>query len=318
MSKFGVIHIDKALTDFSVAYSNGVYVAERVAPVVLVDYQTDKYFVHGKNRFKVMNDMRAPGTPANPSHWELSNDSYYCQGHALKDSVAPEDAKNADPGLDLATDTTEVLTDQVLLNQEVSLVATLEAGMTGNSLADQSSQKWDNDANDPIAIIDAEKPEVAKRIGRMPNILVLSAPLLTAFGKNAKVRGRITGAPDLPSAGVTPQQLASLLQLDEVIIASAVKDTAADGQAASLDFVWGKNALLAYRPPSAGRKIVALTVTFVWRNAGQTLGGQNVGGQFVRRWFDQNAIADMVEVHKYYDQKIVDAGAGCLFTNCIA
>jgi hypothetical protein len=314
MSRIGVIKFDQALTNVSVAYTNAEFVAERVMPVVPVDKQSDKYFIHGKDRFRVRDDRRAPGGEAQESRWTLSNDTFYCSGHALKDYVPREDVANADPQLDLLTDTTEVLTDQVLLSQEVGLVAALAAGMTGTSLADQVATTWNNDANDPLAIIEAQKLVIAKRCGgRMPNVLTISAPVFSAIKNNAKVKALLTGSPDLPSTLITPAMLAAKLELEEVIIASAVKDTANEGQAATLDWVWGENALLSIRPKSPGRKVLSLGYTFKW---GKAFGG-DYGAQFVNRYFWQPKLSDVVEVHKYYDAKVIAADAGVLFTNCL-
>jgi hypothetical protein len=140
--------------------------------------------------------------------------------------------------------------------------------------------------------------------------MVFSRPVFRAVRNNAKVLGRITGAADLGSSSVTAQQLAELLELDEVIVASAVKLTSAEGAADVSDFVWGKNALLFVRPKNPGPRTVSLGYTFFW----------NVGirGSAVRRYRNESRTADAIEAQKYYDQKIVAADAGTLFTDAIA
>jgi hypothetical protein len=313
----GTIHIDTALSDVSVGYKNGVYVAERVFPVVNVDHQTDKYYKHGKEIFTVRDDRRSPGGEARPSRWTLSNETYYCDGHALKDFVPREHSVNGDPQLDLLTDTTEVLTDQVLLTQEANLVTALAAGMTGASLAAQTSTHWDAESsgvstNDPVSIIRTQAILIAKRIGMLPNVFTVSLSVWNAIRNNTKVKGLLTGVTQLEDALITPQQFATLIDVQEVLIASSVKNTANEGQTESLDFVWGETALLSYRPPAPGRKTLSLGYTFMWNKAFGTS-----QAQFVNRYYWEPNLADVVEVHKYYDQKIVDSGAGCLFTDCL-
>jgi hypothetical protein len=317
MSKNGTIHIDQALTNLSVAYSNGLYIAERVFLPVPVDHQSDKYFVYGKDLFRVRDDRRAPGAEAQESKWKLSNDTYFAEGHALKDYVPRENQGNADPQLDLMADTTQNLTDQVLLAQESNLVATLDAGMTGASVSDLTAKPWNNDANDPVAAIREQRIVIAKATGKFPNVLALGPEVWNAIQGNAKVIGRITGAGDLTATKITPQQFAALIEVDEVIVGTAVYDTANDGQAANLAFVWGDRALLFYRPPAPGRKTLALGYTFTWRLAGTAFGEPGVQSQFVNRYFWQPNLSDVVEVHKYYDQKIVDRGCGVLFKKCL-
>jgi hypothetical protein len=243
----------------------------------------------------------------------VSTDSFYCSGHALKDFVPREDQSNADPQLDLLADTAEVLTQQILLNEEVNLVAALVAGLTGVSAESQTGTPWDDDDVDPLTIIKAQILEVGLRMGAPPNVLAISAPVWSAVSLNANVRQLITGAGSVAAALVTPGQVAAYIGIDEIVVGAAVKNTANQGQTASLGWVWGEYACLFYRPPNPGRKTLALGYTFQWNGAFG--GGQ---AQFVNRYFWQPNLADVVEVHKYYDQKVVDSGAGALFTDCLA
>jgi len=312
MSKVGTLHFDQALSDISIAYRNAEFVAERVFPVVPVTKQSDKYFVYGKENFRVRDDLRAPGGEAKPSRWSLSNDSYFAGGHALKDWVPIEDIQNQDAPLDLLSDTTEALTEQILLAQESALVASLVAGMTSPSVDDLTSKKWDNNTYDPVAEILAQALLIRNRIGMRPNVFVCSASTWKAIRCNTNVKGLITGAATLGQALITPQQFATLIEVDEVLIAGSVYDAANEGQTASLGSVWGARALLFYRPPNPGRKTVSLGYTFNWNVAL----GQGAGNQFVKRyWWEPNS-AWCIEVHKYYDQKLVTKDAGCLFTVC--
>jgi hypothetical protein len=314
----GTFHIDKALTDLSIAYRNAAYVADRVYPVVPVEKESDKYYKHGKEFFRVRDDRRSPGSEARPSRWSLSDDTFFCGGHALKDYVPREHQANQDPALDLIADTTEGLTDQIQLIREDNLVTALVADLTGASVVDLAAIKWDADANNPIKKVRAEKEAIAKRVGVMPNVLLLSQPVFTAVRQNSTVVNLITGAQSAEQALVSAAQLAGLLELDEVLVAGAVKDTANEGQAASLDFVWGKRALLFYRPANPGRKTLSLGYTFRWRNALGALGVSSGGGQGVERYYNQPTKSDVVEVHDYYDLKTVDKDAGSLFINAIA
>jgi hypothetical protein len=313
----GTIHIDRALTNVSIGYSNGDFIADQVAPVVPVDFKSDKYYVYGKERFRQRDDRRSAGSEAKKSRFTLSNDSYGCEGHALMDELPREDQKNADPAMDLMIDTTEQLTEQMKLNKEAALVAMLVAGMISASLADQASSQWSSNTYNPVALILAQAAIAQKRTGKRPNRLALSQPVWDAITQNTNVTSRITGAANLQDSRVTVDQFANLLNLDGIDIGSAMYDTANEGQAATLDWVWSDYALLYYRPRVIGRKMLSLASQFLWSGAGQAIGAANVGGQFVRRWYEDRRIIDVVEVNEYYDLKLITKDAGCLFTNCV-
>jgi len=314
MSKLGTIHIDKALTDVSVAYRNAAFIAEMIFPRVDVIEISGKYYVYGKENFRVRDDRRAPGAQAQESRWSLSNDTYYCGGHALKDYIPMEDQNSADPPLDLMTDSTEFLTEQVQLAEEYNLSQRLAAGMTGTSLQDLTSAGWDDDDEDPFEAIMDQSITIGNRIGRPPNVFMAPRKVWAKIAANENIKARITGATSLDAAKVTKEQFASLIEVDEVVIGGALLDTANEGQTASLDSVWGRNALLFYRAPNPGRKVVSLGYTYAWGNAF----GAAAGAQFVKRYYEESRSSWVVEVHKYYDQKLTTKDAGCWFTNCIA
>jgi hypothetical protein len=318
----GTFRYDRFLSNLSIGYKNPEYIGERVLPVVPVQFKTEKYPIYGPDNLTPQDDLRTPGAEAKKARWALSDASYYCEGHALKDSVPRESQTDADPQLDLIQDTTLNLTEKIMLNQEIATVAALSAALTGDSLAAQTATHWDSDDNDPVAIIRAQGLLISKRVGARANILTVSLPVWNAICLNNNVRGLITGAGNLSAAVITPQQFASLIDVDEVIIGRAVKNTAHMGQNASMDWVWGELAMLAVRPQTPGQRIMSVGYTFAWQRALQTLSGSAQQGalngyQLVKRYYWEPNSADIVEVHKYYDPKVVAAGAACLFTDCL-
>jgi hypothetical protein len=294
------------LTNVSVQYRNADFIADQIFPELPVDHQHDKYYKFGKDNLRPQDDAKRPGSLANEADYTLTKDEYNAEGHALRFFIPDPWRKNQTGGVDLDIDTTLQLTDRIQLNQDVNLFNLISAQMAPVSLA---AAKWDDDSVDPIARIDLEKQALGKQIGKMPNTLVLGRPVFTAVRNNAKVKVRITGAAGLSGSTITAQQVASVLEIDRVIVADTVKNLAAEGQADNMDFVWGKNALLLYRPPVPGLRVVSLGYHFVWRIG--------VMGSTVRRYRDEHRESDVIETQKYYDQKLVCPTAGTFFTNAV-
>lgn len=318
----GTFRYDQLLSNMSVAYQNDELIGERLLPVLPVEFKSDKYAIYGPDNLTPQDDSRAPGAEAKIARWATSDSSYYCEGHALKDSVPRESQTDSLPQFDLLADTTMNLTDKVALNQEVAAVAAIDAGLTGTSLAAQTATPWNNDDNDPVALIKAQGLLIAQRTGKRPNKFFVCADAWSAITLNNNVRALISGAPNLAAAAISPAQFAALIDVDEVVVARATKNTAHQGQTASMSWVWAQRAVLAVVPQAPGRRMMALGYHFVWRRAlaalaGGTVQGAGNGFQFVERYYWQPLKADVVEVHKYYDPRIVAAGAGCLFSNCL-
>lgn len=316
----GTIHVDRALTDVSLAVINADLVSDQVFPSVPVQDKTGIYYVYGKERFRVRDDRRAPGDETQRSRLTIAEATYTTAGHGLKDYVPREKGAEADPALDLLIDTTEVLTDQVRLNKEAALVAALVAGLTSTSTINLTSTQWDEDANDPIKKVRTDAETIAKRIGRKPNVLAVNPDVWMAIQFNANIRGLLTGIGNLSSANITPAAVAALMGLDEIIIAGALYDSAYEGRTASLTYVWPSatcGALLFYRARSVGRKSITLGATFRWTKAISSIGGGAGGAQYVERYWWQPNHSDVVEVLDWYGQNIMCADAGIRYQNAV-
>jgi hypothetical protein len=306
----GALHIDQALTNVSVAYQNAAFIAEQVAPVIPVNMKSNKYWAYGMERFRRRMTSREPGSAPRESGWSLSTDSYFCQGHAWRGWYPWEAPANADPVLDLDIDETETATDIVLLAQECDLVDTLTNGLVSTDLASvPGNYQVDNPDMDPILYFDKAKEVIAKLIGRKPNGMAMGRPALRGLRSNPNVVRRVYGTTAPTDPLIKPEMLAEKLDLDEVLVGEAMYDTATEGEATSLDYIWGNNILLYYKDPNPGRRKVSLAYHFLW----------NVGnaGRIVEKWYDQDRKRFVIDVTKYRDQKIVSAGAGLLFTNTL-
>ena len=293
-------------------YQNNEFVADKVFPPLPVDKQSNKYYTYGKDNLRADDDTRRPAAQSNEIAWNLSNGTYFADGHGLMSYVPDESRENADAALDLDTDTTTQLTEKIFLNREVALEAILAAGMSPTDLsASTYAAAWDKDTVDPIKVIDSAKETVMTACGKRPNVMLMSRPVFRGVRNNLLVKNRVSGAlGGVDKSLITKEQLAVLLEVDEVIVAEAIKLSNAEGQTDAGAFVWAKDALLFYRPPSPGKRTVALGYQMTW-NTGRL-------GSLVFRGRSDKRHADWIEVMRYYDEKIVAAGAGVMWTNAVS
>jgi hypothetical protein len=311
MPDISMVHIDQALTQVSIAYRNTQYVADAIFPVVPVSKQSNKYFIYSKDNFRTLDDARRPGARANEIEWTLSTDTYYCEGHALAQAIPDELRANADQAIDVDVDTTEVLTDLVYLQREILVAskATDTSVITQSATLSGTSQWSDYTNSDPITAIEDQKATILKQIGHLPNSLLVSYPVFKALRNHPKIIERFKYA----QVGIVqPDHLKSVFNVDNFYVGSAIKNLAKEGAADNLDYIWGKHALLFYRPPAPGRRTVSLGYQFTLQ-----LGSEN-GGFLVKRYRDEARTADVVEVQLYYDAKIVAPSAAYLWLSAVA
>lgn len=307
------VHIDAALTNLLVGYRNPAFIADLLAPVVPVRKQSDKYFIYDSEReqFRQSDDKRAPGAEAAEVNFALSSDNYYCEDHALLAVIPDEERENADPVIQPNIDRTEFLRAKIDLNKEIELAAMLTStSVIAQNATLSGDTQWSHADADPVAAIEARKATIMASVQVMPNTLVLPYPVYSAVRAHAKVRACM---PSSFSGAVTEQVLAQIFDVENVLVARAFKNTAAAGQTPSMSYVWGKDALLAYVPTRPGLKQMALALTFAWSGA-----PGSVSGHRVELWREERRKADAIRVQRYYDQKLIAAGAAFLWKAAVA
>ena len=306
------VHFDAALTNVSIAHENAALVSPLIAPEIAVRRQSNRYFVHDPEReaMRPSLDARAPGAEAREVGFDLSSDSYYCDDHALVAAIPDEERDNADAPLQPDVDRVEFLTAKILLNQEINLAALLRdpAIIPGTQVA-TNDERWDDPDVDPLLLIEQARSAIVDAVQATPNTLVLPFAVYQKVRMSPAIaeRTRFTR-----SGAFDARDLAALFDVDRVLVARAVKNTAAPGQAPSLEPIWGKDALLMHVPPRAGLKVIAPVLRFLWSDAAGSLRGTSV-----QSWREERRKATLIRVQKYYDQKVVAPGAAYLIRDVI-
>jgi hypothetical protein len=195
MADISLQYLDQPLNNISVGYKNDDFFGERVFPIVPVKKQSGRYWIFGKERFRQYETIRAPKAEAREiAPWSLSNNPYFCNDHSLKDSISDEERSNSD-GTDLEQNTTENLTDAMLLDFEVRAKA-LVYGFTGPSSVSQTAtlsgtSQWSDYVNsDPIAAVEGYKTTVKKAIAMSPNTLLVSYPVYAVLRQHPRIIDR--------------------------------------------------------------------------------------------------------------------------------
>lgn len=309
MPSLNQIHVDQALTDISIAYKNGAFISEEVFPVVPVRKKNDVYFKFSKQHFRTYKDAYEAGQLAQQIEVDLdSRGSYICDGHALDASITDDEREQADPGAQLEVEKTEKLTNIIALNQEDNFWNTFVSttNFTQNATLSGTSQWSDYVNSDPVDAILTQKRTVQAAIGVLPNYLAISQPVYDKLRNHPKIIDRVK------YVGVSKKQLdtsdlASVFDLDTVLVSNAIKQTVPEGEVDALGYIMGKNALLFYRPSRPGLRTPTTGYTFVW-----------TARTGVLRWRQMERESDFIRVRKYYTQAIVAAAAAFYWVNAVA
>jgi len=309
----GSVHIDSALTDFSVAYlqNPAASIARRAFPVIASAKQSDKYFVWTiADHMRTEAQKRAPGTRAVTRDFALSSDSFYAEVYALAHNISAQTQANADPAVDPEQSAVAFLLQDLMIQEEVAFGATAFAASWGTNTT--PGTVWSNAAAYPISDLATGIRTVLLATGLKPNVLLLgNDSWATGLSIHEDFVDRL---PDTSARIVTKEFIANLLGLDEILVSEVVYNSAAEGLAASNAFAMTRNAaLLFYRNASPGVRTANAGATFVWSG----LLGSAQGVQVKRYDLPVEDAHPRLEVETAYDHKIIGSALGYYLTSCV-
>lgn len=316
----GSVHISAPLTNISVAYmqDQSRFIATKVFPIVPVGKQTDKYYKYTKaDWFRDEAQRRAPATESEGSGYGITSDSYSCDIYAFHKDVDDHTRKNADAGINLDADATRFVTTRLLIRQEK--LWTADAFATSIWATDVTGGtdfvQWDDKLSDPIADVETGRRTILASTGYMPNKLVIGYDVYKALKHHPDILARIQyGGTAGQPAMVNTRILAEIFELEEVLVCSAIENTAVEGATATMAFIQGKHALLCYSTPTPGLMEPTAGYTFSWR---EVSGGLGADLAISKMRMDLKK-ADRVEGEIALDNKIVATDLGYFFASAVA
>jgi hypothetical protein len=313
----GDVHINAPLTNISVAYLQSLdgFVADKVFPAVPVQKKSDAYFTYPKEQwFRTDAKERGPSTESAGSGYEQSSAEYSCKRYALHKDVDDEVRDNTDTPLDADRDATEFVSRSLVLKRELLWQAKyFTTGIwTGSSTGTDivPGTKWDNASGTPIADIRAQKKAMHTKTGFPPNTLVLAADVWNKLQDAPDFMDRISIQRDKI---VTKELLASVLELDRVLVADAVQNTAKEGATAVMADVFTDDAFLCYAAPRPALMAPSAGYTFNWTG----YLGAGAQGQRMKKFRMEKITSDRIEGEMYFDQKVVASDLGVFFNGVL-
>lgn len=322
-------HIDRALTNMSVAYQQGAgaFIADKVFPMITVTKQSDVYFNYSKaDMFR--DDVRERGKGAESAgfEWNVTEaDPYYCKKYSLHYDISPEEKVNYDEPLNVDRDTTEILTEKMLLNREINFknkflksgvwgrdITGVASGATGNQIV-----KWSVGSSTPIEDMNEIMLTMASKTGRKPNFAIMSPDVLYKLKQHEEIMDLIKYT---QTGVITEQLIASLFGLDEIFIpwgvvndGPATKD--GDDAAATTNFIYSGSMLVGYRPKTASLKTPSAGYIFAWTGLE---GSSAYGSRITRIRMDELGYGtERIEAEMAYDQKQICADMGVYLKDLI-
>jgi hypothetical protein len=323
-------HIDRALTNMSVAYLQdaSTFIADKVFPTVPVKRQSDIYYQYNKGDF--MRDeaqVRGAATESAGGDYGVeAQDPYYCRKHAFHKDVTEEERANYDEPLDADQDANEFITQKMLIRREMEWSSKyFKPGIWGTQIEGASAaaaavpgtsnQKvvyFDSPTSDPIKVFTTAGVNMAETTSYKPNTLVLSPYVFNALKNHEDILDRIKYT---QKGIVTTDLLATLFEVEKVVVAWAVVNSAKKGAAENVSFIMGKHALLCYANPRPALRKPSAGYIFAWTGL---KGAGAYGNRTIRLPLDLLGLGtERIEGEIAFDAKLICADMGIFLKDIV-
>jgi hypothetical protein len=274
--------VDPVLSTVARGFRANNLVAPFLFPRVPVPVAGGTIIEFGREEFRQMNMRRTPGGATKRLPMGYGNRPYALVQDAIDVPVPRENARDASrvPGINLGTVATQKGMGAVMNSLEQESAALARATGTyaaSNRVALGAGSRFSDASVDPQVAIDTGREAVRAQIGLYPNTAVIGPRVMTALRRNPQIIDRIkyTGRDS-----VTTEILASLWELERVVVGTAVMLDAADQQ---VD-VWGTDVILAYTVTGAADNAQP-TFGYTYEMEGHPLVEQPYWDDVHKSWF---------------------------------
>ncbi len=304
------MHIDALLSNVAINYRPAGMIADMVFPSVPVGKQSDFYAIFTRaDALRIEETRRAPDTEANKISRSVSSATYFCQNYALQYPVTIEDKSNADPIFvqNLLNNRVEFIMDKLDLDWENRIAALVTNTSNVGSSAAVASGWTDHTNSTPLDDVNTAIDNVKDSTGLSPNRIVFGEAAWRNFRRNEDIRDIINGTNN-GGGFANIAQVQNLLEIPNIMVGGAYKNTANEAQAEVVAQIWGDNVLVYYSADRPSMDRPSFGYSFRWAAPGLP------NKQVERHPYDTKRKSESIEAGYYQDERITGSDYGFLMT----
>jgi len=305
--------VDKLLTNVSNKLMPVGFIADQVLPSIKVKQTSGLIGKYGNEALRVTNTVHAgEGEYPRVDTVTRSSDTYNIVDHGLQGVITKRDFDNVEKPYDARIDETDNLTTRLTLGAEVALatalldplIITQGTILLGNA---QYNNRSHADSN-PVEDFQTAQNTIIDAIGMPANVAIMDRKVYNALRMHEDLLDSL-GFKFNRNGGLTGQELAMALELDQILIGDSFYDSSKLGQTSIITRVWGKDIVLAkVGAPALRQKVLGFTFSSTGSSRRQ-----------VNRWSMNTPIgSEGLAVSDNYDQLILNAECAYLIQDAIA
>lgn len=308
--------LGQAQERFDLAMQKRGYIAQRVLPIFNTAVVADSYPVIPLDQLMAPaqgdGGKRASGAGYGRSSFTFTTASYACQEYGWEEPVDDRQARIYGGLFNAEMVATARCVEKILNYAEQRAVAALHVttGMAGNAAANVA---WSSYATaQPLTDFATARDAIWAATGEWPNAIVMSRKKFNDLRECAQIIDRIKNNANYPvlRGEINEAMMAVAFDVDQVIVSGTAKNSAKEGQTASIASTWTDgNVLVAKLATSSDLQEIALGRTFHY----SADGSQPLG--YVETYRDETIRADIVRVRHDVQEKIEYAKCAYLITS---
>lgn len=245
--------VDKLLTNASNKFVPTGFIADLVLPPLYVQQKTGKLGVYGNGHLRLESSIGGGrGAFRRVDATVRTTTSYDIEVHGLEGMVTPDDYANVEQPFDAEEDEMNNLITMLLIEKEYALAAALtNTGVITNNVTLAGQDQYSDFANsDPLEDALTAHDSIYDATGMSMNTAIMPTKVYKRLRYHPQLL-RSLGYADNRPGGLRIDELASALDVERILIANAVYNSAKEGQADSITPIWGKHLVYAYIPQTA-------------------------------------------------------------------
>jgi hypothetical protein len=322
------VHTPAFLQNVSLGFTPKDLIADKVAPRITVNAQSNKYRVFGKNQMLVHESRWVPGTIPNAIQTRWSEGTYFAELRKLRTPLLDTEVRNADSDLTLRTNYTQNVTNAIAISREArvaTLFTTPGNYSAGNKITKAGGSEWDQTAVvstaqpliDIMTLVAAVAQKAMVSISQL-SVIIPEPVYLTAIWQNQGILDRVKYS---ERGIVTYDLLAALLGVKEVIPAPTM--TVGPGpEVADSDvvtgftstYLWGDTVWVGLINQGQNEMVPSFARSFNW--LAETGGQPRQIREY--RMSDEGQEGNWIECKEAVGEQIVYADAGGIIINTLS
>jgi len=290
-------------TFFEIEYASAEqnFIGTRVMPIMSVPKQAGTF---GKVTVESLlehstSTSRSPNSGYNRRQYEFTSDSYTCEENGIEEVIDDREMAMYSDYIEAEAVATRRAVNLILMSHERRVAAAAAAITTTSPLG---NGLWSVGTSTPIDDIETAYRAHRDATGIRPNALILSEYVFRTVRQHPDIVARVSssGAGDQDRArDVNAEQLAAVFDIENVLVASGIENTANPNQPAVLTDIWTNEPIVTriastndIREPCFGR-------TFHWSEDGSVVGGR------IESYRDEAIRGSIVRVRHDTDEKVL-------------